>query len=244
MISWQNGIGEVEVLHRQRVDARRRVHDVVHRRATRGRTRASSTPTRRAARRTGGRTPTPSGSASVRSMWQRQIHLVSGIAPPRRSREEAEHRRGLRVVDDDEVPLALEQQRVVEHLLEVDALHLRRSTRCRRPAGALCTALVTAKNSSLPWITCHSASMPRLAEQRHVGGEQLGDTAAVRGGVDVQDPGALRAARPAPGCARSPRRRRRPRSRRGASRAAGRVRARTTPRVVHEGRESSVNLSQ
>ena len=135
VISWQNGIGELEVLHRQRVDARRRVHDVVHRRATRARTRASSTPTRRGARRTGGRTPTPSGFASVRSMWQRQIHLVSAMRHAERSREEAEHRRRLRVVDDDVVAVALEQQRVVEHLLEVDPLHRRRSTRCRRPAA-------------------------------------------------------------------------------------------------------------
>ena len=33
--------------------------------------------------------------------------------------------------------------------------------------------------------------MPTLAQQRHVGGEQLGDAAAVRGGVDVQHPRAL-----------------------------------------------------
>ena len=58
------------------------------------------------------------------------------------------------------------------------------------PCSALWTALVTAKNSSLPWITCHSASIPRLAQQRHVGGEQLGDATAVGGGVDVEDPGA------------------------------------------------------
>ena len=45
----------------------------------RARTPASSTPTRRTARRTGGRTPTPVGLASVRSMWQRQIHLVSCV---------------------------------------------------------------------------------------------------------------------------------------------------------------------
>ena len=36
------------------------------------------------------------------------------------------HRGGLRIVDHDEVPLALELQRIVEHALEVNVLHLRR----------------------------------------------------------------------------------------------------------------------
>ena len=43
-----------------------------------------------------------------------------------------------------------------------------------------------AKNSSLPWITCHSASMPEVAEQRDMRREQLGDPAAVRGRVHVE----------------------------------------------------------
>ena len=85
---------------------------------------------------------------------------VRAVARPSRATKLA-HRGRLRVVDDDVVPLALEQR-----------------ARCRAPArgrraascavhstsapwSALCTALVTAKNSSLPWITCHSASMPR-----------------------------------------------------------------------------------
>ena len=56
------------------------------------------------------------------------------------------------------------------------------------PWSALWTCFVTAKNSSLPWITSHSASMPRSRQQRDVRREQLGDAAAVRGGVHVQDP--------------------------------------------------------
>ena len=51
--------------------------------------------------------------------------------------------------------------------------------------------MVTAKNSSLPWMHLPLGLDAEAAQQRHVGGEQLGDTAAVRGGVDVQDPGAL-----------------------------------------------------
>ena len=62
---------------------------------------------------------------------------------------------------DDEVVVAFEQQRVVEHLLEVDALH-RGVHSMSAPCRPLCTALVTAKNSSLPCITCQSASMPTL----------------------------------------------------------------------------------
>ncbi len=54
------------------------------------------------------------------------------------------------------------------------------------PCSALCTVLVTLKNSSLPWITCHSASMPRSRSSATWVGEQLGDAAAVRGGVHVQ----------------------------------------------------------
>ena len=64
-----------------------------------------------------------SSRASVRSMWQRQIHLVSGRLTLE-SPMKLEQRGGLRVVDDDVVPLAVEQQRVLEHLLEVDLLHV------------------------------------------------------------------------------------------------------------------------
>jgi hypothetical protein len=31
---------------------------------------------------------------------------------------------GLRIVDDDEVPLALDLERIVEHALEIDVLHV------------------------------------------------------------------------------------------------------------------------
>ena len=57
-------------------------------------------------------------------MWQRQIHFVLG-AVGGVAADELAHRGRLRVVDDDEVPLAFELQRVVEDTLEVDALHLR-----------------------------------------------------------------------------------------------------------------------
>ena len=59
------------------------------------------------------------------------------------------------------------------------------------PCSALCTALVTAKNSSLPVHHLPVGVDPDAAEQRHVGGEQLGDAAAVRRGVEVEDPRAL-----------------------------------------------------
>ena len=161
-----NGIGELEVLHRQRVDARRRDHDasIVQRR--RERTPASSTPTRRTARRTAGRTPTPSGSASVRSMWQRQIHFVLSVRRRRGRATNSQHRGGLRVVDHDEVPLALELQRVVEDASRGRCAPSAVVHSTSAPCSALCTVLVTAKNSSLPWITCHSASMPDVAQQR------------------------------------------------------------------------------
>jgi hypothetical protein len=69
-----------------------------------------------------------------------------------------------------------------------------RHARCvRRIAGVhstcalepLWASFVTAKNSSLPWSTCHSASTPSAAEQRHVGGE-LGDAPAVGGRVECR----------------------------------------------------------
>ena len=181
VISWQNGIASSRFftdsgsMHGGACTTR----SIVERR--RGRTPASSTPTRRAARRTGGRTPTPSGFASVRSMWQRQIHFVCRAASLERSARKLEHRGGLRVVDDHEVPLALEQQRVVEHLLEVDALHLRRSTRSAAPCSALCTVLGDAEElvaavdhlplgvdarrsrSSGTWVASSSATPPPYA---------------------------------------------------------------------------------
>ncbi len=46
-----------------------------------------------------------------------------------------------------------------------------------------------AKNSSLPWMTCHSDFHADAAQQRHVGREELGDATAVGGGAEMEDPG-------------------------------------------------------
>ena len=193
------------------------------RHASRARTAASSTPTRRTARRTAGRTPRRCGFASVRSMWQRQIHFVLVGRDALVARVVA-HRRGLRVVHHDVVPLAFELQRVVEHALEVDALHL------RRPLDVGALQRVVHGLGDREELVAAVDHLPLgvdadIAEQRDVGGEQLGDAAAVRGRVDVQHPGAARAARRARGSVRASRARRRRRSRRGACRAAARVRA-------------------
>ena len=95
------------------------------------------------------------------------------------------------------------------------------------PWSALCTALVTAKNSSLPCITCQSASMPTLRSS----GTWVASSSATPPPYAVALTWRTRA--PCEGLGQladpvdRPRRRRRPRSRRGASRAGGRVRART-----------------
>ena len=78
------------------------------------------------------------------------------------------------------------------------------------------------------------------AQQRHVGGEQLGDAAAVRGGVDVEDPGAPQRLGERADALDRPRRRRRPRSRRGPSRGAGRVRASDAPGCDADGDQRSI----
>ena len=124
---------EVEVLHRERIDARRRVHDAVH--VERRGHELGHRPHRRV--------------VDLDERPEELPHLRVGVgevdvAAPDPLRvghratealaQEAQHRGGLRVVDHDEVVVTVEQQRVVEHLLEVGALHLRSSTRCRRPA--------------------------------------------------------------------------------------------------------------
>ena len=94
----------------------------------------------------------------------------------------------LGVVDHDEVPFALEGERVVEHALEVDALHLRRPL----DVGALQGVVdrlgdgeeLVAAVDHVPF-----GVDPDVAEQRDVRGEQLGDAAAVRRGVEVEHPG-------------------------------------------------------
>ena len=91
--------------------------------------------------------------------------------------------------------------------------------------------------------------MPRLRQQRHVRREQLGDAAAVRGGVDVQDPRAPERLGQRHGSARPSRRRRPRRSRRDPSRGGDTRRARDAPgraRAAAEGapgRSCAVNLS-
>ena len=171
------------------------MHDAVHRQRRRARTPASSTPTRRTARRTAGRTPTRRGFASVRSMWQRQIHFVLRAVDADGRGRSRSIAAGCGSWIDDVVPLALELQRVVEHTSRGRCAPSCGVHSTSAPCSALCTVLVTAKNSSLPWITCHSASMPRSRSSGDVGGEQLGDAAAVRGRVHVQHPRARAAAR-------------------------------------------------
>ena len=100
---------------------------------------------------------------------------------------------GLRVVDDHEVVVAFEQQRVVEDLLEVDALHRRRPL----DVGALQAVVDGLRDGEELVAAVHHLPVgidADAAEQGDVGGEQLGDAAAVRGGVEVEHP------RPRRGC--------------------------------------------
>src|SRR5450756_2175304 len=101
-----------------------------------------------------------------------------------------EQSRRLRIVDYDDVVAVLQQQRVVEDPLEVRALHLRRpldvsTLECVVDLLGYGEELVAAVQD-LPFGVDADA-----AEQRHVGGQQLRDTAAVGGGAHVQDPRAL-----------------------------------------------------
>ena len=91
-------------------------------------------------------------------------------------------------MDDDVVELALEQQRVVEHLLEVGALH-RRGPLERRALQRVVHLLRDAEELVAAVDHLPLGLDAEIAQQRDVGGEQLGDAAAVRGGVHVQDPG-------------------------------------------------------
>ena len=140
--------------------------------------------------------------------------------------QEAEHRRGLRVVD---------RRRSRSGLRAAARCRGPSRGRCAASAGVhsmsapckpLCTALVTAKNSSLPCITCQSASMPTLRSS----GTWVASSSATPPPYAV----ALRCSTRAPcsGCGEladpfdDVDARRRPRSRRGAFRAAGHGRAR------------------
>ena len=122
-------------------------------------------------------------------MWHRQIHFVPDVSAAATPHELA-HRGRLRVVDDDEVVLAVERERVVDHPLEVDALHrgvpldigaLQRVVHRLGDAEELVAAV-----DDLP--VDFEAGVSR---ERDVGREQLGDATAVGGRVDVQDPGSV-----------------------------------------------------
>ena len=101
----------------------------------------------------------------------------------------------------------------------------RRAARCRGPSRGRCSASPCVHSMSAPCSALCTALVTReelvaavhhlpvgvdadAAEQRHVGREQLGDAAAVGGGVDVEDPRALQRLGQLAGSGR--RRRRRP----------------------------------
>ena len=216
-------VGELEVLHRQRIDARRQMPDVVHR-ERRGHE-LRHRPDRRVVLLDEGPVEVPHrrvrvGEIDVAAPDPLRVGVIGGAAP-----DELAHRGRLRIVDDDEVPLAVELQRVVEDALEVDPLH----RGVPLDVGAL--ERVVHRLGDAEELVAAVDHLPLgfeadVAGERDVGGEQFGDTAAVRGRVDVQDAGTLEGLRQLHGCARRCRPRRRPRSRRGACRAAEHVRAR------------------
>ena len=91
----------------------------------------------------------------------------------------------------DVVPLAVQQQRVLEHLLEVDLLHVRVPRDVRALEGVVHglrdrEELVTAVDD-LPL-----GFDAQAAQERHVRREELGHASAVGGGVDVEDPRAAK----------------------------------------------------
>ncbi len=113
-----------------------------------------------------------------------------GVGPVHaRVSEEAQQCGRLRIVDDDVVPLAVHEQCVLQHLLEVHLLHVG----VPRHVGTLERVVhrlgdgeeLVAAVDDLPL-----GVDPEALQERHVRGQQLGDAAPVRGGVDVQDPGA------------------------------------------------------
>ena len=88
-------------------------------------------------------------------------------------------------MDDDEVPAVLEEQRIVEDALEVDALHLGRPV----DVGALQRVVDLLGDGEELVASVQHLPLgldPDAAEQRHVRRQQLGDTAAVGGGADVE----------------------------------------------------------
>ena len=96
-------------------------------------------------------------------------------------------RRGLGIVDDHEVVVAFEQQRVVEDLLEVGALHRRGPL----DVGALQAVVHGLGDGEELVAAVHHLPVgvdADAAEQGDVGRQQLGDAAAVRGRVEVEHP--------------------------------------------------------
>ena len=98
-----------------------------------------------------------------------------------------EQGRGLRVVHDDVVPLALEEQGVLEHLLEVHLLHL------RIPRHVRALQRVVHRLGDREELVAAVDDLPlrldaEAAQERDVGREELGHATAVRGGVDVEHP--------------------------------------------------------
>ena len=179
---------QLEVLHRERVDARRRVHARAPSRATAG-TNSGIVHTDASCSSTNGRKNSHTVGVGVGEVDVAAPDPL-GVAHPAAEAlaQEAEHRCGLRIVDDDEVVVAVEQQRVVEHLLEVDALHRRGPL----DVGALQAVVHGLGDREELVAAVHHLPVgvdADAAEQRDVRREQLGDAAAVRGRVEVEHPG-------------------------------------------------------
>ena len=149
------------------------------------RTRACGRSPRRSARATARASRARSRFGVERSMWQRQIQCAARV------REVVDHRRGLRVVDDDEVVLVVELL-CVDRVVALEDLLPASSVRpCGSPWSALWIFFVTSKNSSWPWMMRHSTSSPASLHQRDQRVVDLCNAAAERRGREVADPLAL-----------------------------------------------------
>src|SRR6266511_3875744 len=178
------GHGQLEVLHRQRIDARWCVHHTVHlersghelghgpyRCVVQLDERPEELPDHRVGRRQVDVTPPD----PLRARARRRGSIA----------DEVEERSGLWVVDDDEVVLALEEERVVEKTLEVLTLHLRRPV----DVGALqCVVDLLRGGEELVAAVQHLPFRfeTDATEQGHVRREELRDTTSVSGRVDVE----------------------------------------------------------
>ena len=111
--------------------------------------------------------------------------------------QEAQERGRLRVVHHDEVVIALDQQRVVEHPFEIDALHL------VGPFDVAALQRVVHRLGDGEELVAPAHHLPfgvdaGVAEERHVRRQQLRDPAAVGSGADMEHPGALQRVGPGP----------------------------------------------